>query len=374
MRRPKRRPRQPTDDAALIQADPLAAARAARLSYVNDDDPGTSRRRVGSGFSYRNVDGHLIRDAAELRRIRALVIPPAWTDVWICPRPNGHIQATGRDARGRKQYRYHPRWRAVRDESKYGRTLEFAEALPQIRARVREDLATRGLPREKVLATIVSLLEATLIRVGNAEYARDNRTYGLTTMRTGDVSVHGGRIRFEYRGKSGKRQIVGHTDRRLARIVRQCQELPGQRLFQYLDEDDERQQVDSEDVNEYIRDASGDDFTAKDYRTWMGTVLAAEELRDIGDFDSDATAKRNVVSAIKEVALALGNTPAVCRRCYVHPVVLEAYLDGITIDVADVVKAPADADPDELRPEERALLDLLGKRIRAADRAASGAA
>jgi DNA topoisomerase-1 len=358
--------RRPDEDHALLQADPEAAARAARLQYVNDDDPGMSRRRAGTGFSYRDADGRPVKDAAALQRIRALAIPPAWTDVWICPHANGHIQATGRDARNRKQYRYHARWRAIRDESKYGRILDFAKALPRIRARIREDLSKRGLPRDKVLATIVSLLEATLIRVGNEEYERENRSYGLTTLRTRHVQVDGSRMRFEFRGKSGKRHEVDYSNRRLAGIVSRIQELPGQRLFQYIDDDGERQRIDSDDVNEYIREAAGGDFTAKDYRTWMGTVLAAQALQAVRDFDSETAAKHNVVQAIEEVARTLGNTPAVCRRCYIHPQVLGAYLEGSTIDVAVQRAGHELDDSDDLRPEEVAVLALLRKRLESA--------
>jgi DNA topoisomerase-1 len=320
----KRDARKATLAAAEILADSRKAARAARLRYVNDDDPGITRRRAGRGFSYRDPDGARITDAAETRRIAALAIPPAWTDVWISPNPNGHILATGRDAKGRKQYRYHPRWRAIRDGSKYERTLEFAKVLPRIRARVREDLARPGLPREKVLATVVQLLETTLIRVGNDEYAKANRSYGLTTLRDKHVDITGTRVRFSFRGKSGKDHEVGLRDRRLARIIKRCEELPGERLFQYLDESGTRQPIESSDVNDYIREAAGDDFTAKDFRTWMGTVLAAEALQAVREFDSEAAGRKHVVAAIEQVAKTLGNTAAVCRKCYVHPAVLDA--------------------------------------------------
>jgi DNA topoisomerase-1 len=377
-------PRRPgaTSDAAETLGDPVAAARAAHLHYVNDDDPGISRRRVGTGSSYRDPVGRRIHDPRELKRIRAIVVPPAWTDVWICPDPNGHIQATGRDARGRKVYRYHERWRAIRDSSKYDRMLTFADALPRIRSRVQEDLALRGLPRDKVLATVISLLEATLIRVGNEEYARSNRSYGLTTMRYRHVDVEGSRMRFEFKGKSGKQHSVAVTDRRLARIVKQCQELPGQHLFQYVDEGGERHSVDSSDVNEYIREAGDDDFTAKDYRTWMGTVLAAEALEALshesptpnGDGPAPRPAKRDVVAAIEEVARTLGNTAAVCRRCYVHPAILDAYLEGSVIHLPTHTAGRDDLAADVLRPAEKAVLKLLRKRARDAERATTGAA
>jgi DNA topoisomerase-1 len=370
----KRDARKATLAAAEILADSRKAARAARLRYVNDDDPGITRRRAGRGFSYRAPDGARITDAAETRRIAALAIPPAWTDVWISPNPNGHILATGRDAKGRKQYRYHPRWRAIRDGSKYERTLEFAKALPRIRARVREDLARPGLPREKVLATVVQLLETTLIRVGNDEYAKANRSYGLTTLRDKHVDITGTRVRFSFRGKSGKDHEVGLRDRRLARIIKRCEELPGERLFQYLDESGTRQPIESSDVNDYIREAAGDDFTAKDFRTWMGTVLAAEALQAVREFDSEAAGRKHVVAAIEQVAKTLGNTAAVCRKCYVHPAVLDAYLDGTMVQVA-VQRTEEELESlDDLRPEEVAVLALLRKRLREAERAAPDAA
>jgi len=267
-----------------------------------------------------------------MERIRKLVIPPAWTDVWISPIENGHLQAVGRDARGRRQYRYHPRWREVRDEAKYGRTIAFANALPAIRRRVKRDLALPGLPREKVLATIVRLLETTLIRVGNDEYARNNGSYGLTTMRNKHVAVNGHRIEFTFEGKSGKKHQIDVQDRYLARIVRRCREIPGYELFQYVDESGDRQSISSTDVNEYLREISGEDFTAKDFRTWAGTVLAAMFLRTSEGASSQTEAKRNVVHAIEQVADRLGNTPAICRKCYVHPAILDAYMDGEFLD------------------------------------------
>jgi DNA topoisomerase-1 len=304
------------------------AARAARLRYVNDQIPGIRRERAGQDFRFIGVDGRPIRDREELRRIRSLVIPPAWTDVWICPWPHGHLQATGRDAGGRKQYRYHPRWREVRDETKYDRMLAFAAALPRIRARVEQDLARPGMPREKVLATVVRLLETTLIRVGNDEYARQNHSYGLTTLHNRHVEVAGPTLRFHFRGKSGKRHAIDIRDRRLAAIVKRCRALPGHKLFEYLDEEGNPRTVHSGDVNDYLREVAGEEFTAKDFRTWAGTVLAALALHECETCSTEAEAKKNIVRAVETVAARLGNTPAVCRKCYVHPEVFAAYLDG----------------------------------------------
>jgi DNA topoisomerase-1 len=303
-------------------------ARAAGLRYVSDARPGITRRRAGRHFSYLGRDGEPVRDRATLRRIKALAIPPAWTDVWICPLENGHIQASGRDEKGRKQYRYHPRWQEVRDETKYHRMLLFGEALPGLRERVAADMARRGLPRQKVLATVVHLLDTTFIRVGNEEYARKNDSYGLTTLQNEHVDVHGATVRFRFRGKSGKEQEVELRDRRVATVIRRCQDLPGEELFQYVDEAGELRAVDSHEVNEYLRNATGQDFTAKEFRTWGGTVLAYCALRDSEAAGSAAQAKRTVAEAIRQVAARLGNTPAVCRKCYVHPAVLEAYLDS----------------------------------------------
>jgi DNA topoisomerase-1 len=345
--------------------DPATAAKVAGLRYVSDQMPGIRRERHGDAFAYIAPDGSALRDEAELRRIRALVIPPAWTDVWICPVASGHMQVTARDARGRKQYRYHPRWRAVRDETKYERMLSFAAALPRIRAATDRDLALSDLPREKVLATVVRLLEATLIRVGNEEYARDNNSFGLTTMRDRHAKVDGGGVKFRFRGKSGKEHSVGVRDRRLARIVKKSQDLPGQELFQYVDAAGERHSIGSADVNTYLREISGEEFTAKDFRTWAGTVLAALALREFEAFDSEAQAKRNIVRAIESVAERLGNTPAVCRKCYVHPAVLDAYLDG---SMLETLRTRTDAAMREsltdLVPEEAAVLALLETRLR----------
>ena len=346
--------------------DPGESAQVAGLRYVSDDQPGIRRQRVGRGFRYLGVDGRPIREPEVLRRIKTLMIPPAWTDVWICPRPDGHLQATGRDARGRKQYRYHPRWRVVRDATKYDRMVAFGELLPQLRARLAQDMALPGLPREKVLATVVRLLEATLIRVGNVEYARENHSFGLTTLRDRHVHVAGATVQFQFRGKSGKQHVVRINDRRLAAIVKRCQELPGQELFQYLDADGQRQTIDSADVNAYLRQVTGADFTAKDVRTWAGTVLAACALWQSGASASQSEAKKNLIQAIDAVARRLGNTRAVCRKCYVHPTVFEAYLDHSLFAVPPPVRANAHNDaPDTstmvpgLQPEEAAVLAFL---------------
>ncbi|HSU18210.1 MAG TPA: DNA topoisomerase IB [Acidobacteriaceae bacterium] len=343
--------------------DPKESAQAAGLRYVTDARPGIRRIRAGRGFRYVDPAGKTIKDLETLRRIRSLVIPPAWVGVWICPTPNGHLQATGRDARGRKQSRYHPKWREVRDETKYERMVLFAQALPVIRARVKEDLAKQGLPREKVLATIVSLMEQTHIRVGNEEYAKENGSYGLTTLRNKHVDVQGSKVTFSFQGKSKVHHTVSLQDRRLARIVKQCSDLPGYELFQYVDEDGAPHSIDSSDVNEYLREITGQHFTAKDFRTWAGTVLACDLLRELGPFESATQAKKNVVEAIKKVAAKLGNTPAVCRKCYVHPAVLEAYLGGITAQEArQEVDAEIVQKQANLRDDERALVQLLEQR------------
>jgi DNA topoisomerase-1 len=304
------------------------SARAAGLRYVSDLAPGIHRLRAGRGFRFLSAAGRPVRDRATLDRIRSLVIPPAWTDVWICADPNGHLQATGRDARGRKQYRYHPRWRETRDETKFDRMIEFGHALPRIRSRTEADLKLDGLPRPKVLATVVQLLEKTLIRVGNDEYARANQSFGLTTLRDGHVKVNGTALRFEFRGKSGKAHTVDLQDRRLAGVVRRCRDLPGYELFQYVDDTGQRQVVDSGDVNAYLREITERDFTTKDFRTWAGTVLALEILRECGPCRTKKEAQQKIVSAIDRIAWRLGNTRAVCRKSYVHPLVLEAYASG----------------------------------------------
>jgi DNA topoisomerase I len=310
-----------------IALDAGEAADAAQLRYVSDSRPGVQRIRHGRSFRYLGTDGQPVRDLPTLRRIRSLAIPPAWTQVWICPVANGHIQAVGRDARGRKQYRYHGRWRAVRDEAKFDRIIQFGRALPAIRDRVERDLARPGLPREKVLASVVRLLETSLIRVGNVEYARENRSYGLTTLRTRHVTVEGARLRFEFRGKGGKPHTVDVSDRLLAGVVRRCQDLPGHELFQYLDETGQRQAIDSADVNAYLREIGGEEFTAKDFRTWGGTLLAAFALASPETTDG-AAARRRLTAAVVEVAARLGNTPTICRRCYIHPDIVAAHSDG----------------------------------------------
>ena len=320
-----RRRSNPRKARALIA--PEAAATAAQLRYVSDERPGLRRVRRGKSFRYLGPDGETVRDSGTLQRIRAIAIPPAWTDVWICPISNGHIQAIGRDARGRKQYRYHVRWREVRDATKYAKLFDFGRALPAIRERVEHDLERPGLPREKVLATVIRLLETTLIRIGNEEYARENHSYGLTTLRSKHVTVEGPRLRFEFRGKGGKRHAVDVTDRRLARVIRKCQELPGHELFQYVDDEGNRQVIDSADVNAYLRQIGGHDFTAKDFRTWGGTVLAAHRLAARAKTKESRALKRTLTEAITEVARRLGNTATICRKCYVHPHVLTAYGD-----------------------------------------------
>jgi DNA topoisomerase I len=345
------------------------AARAAGLRYVSDLKAGIQRREVKGGFRYVDVDGRAVRDRETLGRIRRLAIPPAWTEVWICPREDGHIQATGRDAKGRKQYRYHSRWRDVRDESKYERVLAFGESLGRIRRRVAADLRKRELGREKVLAAVVRLLETTLIRVGNDEYATHNGSYGLTTLRNRHAKVNGGTITFEFKGKSGKRHSVDLRDPRLAALVKRCQELPGQELFGYFDADGAIRDVTSEDVNGYLREAAGEEFSAKDFRTWAGTVLAAIALREFENFDTQRQAKRNVVQAIEAVAKMLGNTPTICRRCYVHPAILDSYFAGQTIAT---LKQSADRQIRrrlaKLRPEEAAVMMLLRERLATAQR------
>lgn len=352
------------ENSAATFPDPKSSAQSVGLRYVNDQRPGIRRLKVRGSFRYVRPGNRPVVDPEELLRIKSLVIPPAWTDVWICPDPRGHLQARGRDAKGRKQYRYHPRWREVRDQSKYNRMIAFAKVLPKIRRRVQRDLGLRGLPRNKVLATVVRLLEVSLIRVGNQEYARTNRSFGLTTLQDRHVRVNGSTLAFHFRGKSGKEHQVQIDDRRLARIVKNCQDIPGQELFQYFDEDGRRQSIGSGDVNQYLQEASGHDFTAKDFRTWAGTVLAAVALREFETVDSKAKAKKNVLRAIEAVAQMLGNTPSICRKCYVHPVIIDSYLDGT---IAQVIQQQARAELarslSKLRPEESAVLALLQNRL-----------
>jgi DNA topoisomerase-1 len=351
-------------DAVQTIVDPRDAAESAGLVYVSDQAPGIRRKKNGKGFSYKGTDGKAITDGPTLRRIRSLAVPPAWTDVWICPKANGHIQATGRDARGRKQYRYHPQFREVRESVKYEHVVEFARLLPTIRVKVSEHMSLRGLPREKVLATTVHLLETTLIRVGNDDYAKQNQSYGLTTLRDPHVKVNGSELRFQFKGKSGKTWRLKMKDRRVAKIVKACQELPGQELLQYIDENGVQQDVTSADVNAYLREITGQEVTAKDFRTWAGTVLAALALREFETFDSQAKAKRNVRAAIERVAARLGNTPTICRKCYIHPEIVNCYLSGsLMLEVKQEVEARLRDDLEGLKPEEAAVMTLLKSRL-----------
>lgn len=344
---------------SAVAAESVEAAEEAGLRYVSDACAGYSRRPNGKDFQYLDTERKPIRDEQRLLRIRRLAIPPAWTDVWICPSPNGHIQATGRDARRRKQYRYHERWREVRDENKFGRLAQFAKALPNIRRRVAQDLKLPGLPRQKVLATIVRLLERTFIRIGNEEYARDNKSFGLTTMKNRHVKVKGAQAMFRFRGKSGRHHEVDVTDRKVAKVIAKCQDLPGQDLFQYVDEDGEIRDVTSQDVNDYLREIAGEDFTAKDFRTWGGTVLAALALGKQEEFQTKKEAKSNIKTAICAVAELLGNTPAVCRKCYIHPVIVESYLTRTRIEGLNNAKSLGTPN---LRRAERAVLKFLGRK------------
>ena len=349
----------PSRKRATLALAPQDSARAAGLHYTTDARPGIKRVRHGKSFRYIGTEGRTVRSADELRRIRSLVIPPAWENVWISRDPRGHLQAVGRDARGRKQYRYHPKWRQARDETKYYRLIGFAEALPAIRARASRDLSCTRLTREKVLAAVVQLLEKTLIRVGNDEYARDNKSFGLTTLRDGHVAVTRGRIRFSFRGKSGVEHDIQLDDRRLARTVRACREIPGYELFQYFDDDGKRHAIGSADVNEYLKSITGQDYTSKDFRTWAGTVLAAQMLKEFETFDSQAQAKRNIVRAIESVAKRLGNTKAVCRKCYIHPAVLDAYVDGSMLKTLASRAGRATRKVGDLTDAEAAVLALL---------------
>lgn len=351
------------DDLEIV-TDPEVAAEEAGLRYVSDDKPGYTRQKRGRTFVYFDTEGKEIKDETRILRINRLAVPPAYTDVWVCPSPNGHLQATGRDDRGRKQYRYHERWREERDENKYEKMVIFAQALPKIRRRINKDLKLRGLPREKVLATVVQLLERTLIRIGNEEYAKENKSFGLTTMRNRHVDVKGATVRFRFRGKSGKEHDVDTEDRRVAKIIRQLQDLPGQEVFQYLDEECERHLVTSDDVNEYLHEITGEEFTAKDFRTWAGTVMAAMALKAQVAFENKSQAKQNVKAAISAVAKMLGNTPAVCRKCYVHPAVLETYLDGNLIEgLKKETEKTLEESLADLRSEEAAVLSFLRERL-----------
>ena len=340
--------------------DPRETAAEAGLVYVSDEMPGIRRRKSGRGFSYRCDGSGLLRDRADLARIRSLAVPPAWTDVWIAATARGHLQATGRDARGRKQYRYHPAFREIRESGKYEHLIDFAQALPRIRASVAAHMALAGLPREKVLATIVNLLETTLIRIGNADYARENKSYGLTTLNNPHIKVNGTALRFHFKGKSGRVWRLQVRDRRVARIVRACQELPGQQLFQYLDDDREPRGVSSSDVNAYLREISGLDITAKHFRTWAGTVQAALALAELGSAPNVTQSKRNLKLAIARVAERLGNTVTICRKCYVHPDIITCYLEGALELVAGKEGALA---PQALNSQEEAVLAFLQSRL-----------
>jgi DNA topoisomerase-1 len=351
--------------AGSVMALMAQEAREAGLRYTSDERPGISRRRRGNNFFYVGADGKPVRDAATLKRIRRLATPPAWEKVWISPHENGHIQATGRDARGRKQYRYHERWREQRDENKYGHMMAFARVLPKIRRRVRRDLGRPGLCRERILATIVRLLETTLIRVGNDEYARQNHSYGLTTLRNRHVKVHGAELDFSFRGKSGKIHHIHIEDPKVARIVARCQDLPGQELFGYRDDAGEVHSIGSQEVNDYLREITGENYTAKDFRTWIGTVLAAIAFHELEAATSSTQARHNVGVVIQSVAKMLGNTPAICRKCYVHPAIVDSYLEGATVEAISqrIGEDPSKTLP-QLGPMEAAVLVLLQKRLR----------
>ncbi|HEV1997579.1 MAG TPA: DNA topoisomerase IB, partial [Candidatus Dormibacteraeota bacterium] len=337
-------------------ADPRASAEAAGLHYVSDADPGIRRRKAGKGFRYSWPDGTPVKDPATIKRIQVLAIPPAYTDVWICRDPDGHLQAVGRDDRDRKQYRYHEEWRTVRDAVKFHRMLAFGEALPRIREQVSADLRKRGLPREKVVATVVAMLEQTLIRVGNEQYRQQNQSYGVTTLRNRHVSIRGGTARLRFKGKSGKQHDVQVDDPRLVKVVRQCLDIPGQELFQWMDDDGQSHPVGSDDVNAYVKEVTGDEFTAKDFRTWAGTVLAGRLLRATGPVASERAAQTEISRVIKQVAEQLRNTPAVCRKSYVHPAVIDAYVGGF---IKPLVHVTGPRDEPERSVEEDALLELL---------------
>jgi DNA topoisomerase-1 len=346
----------------MFSTDPSASAAEAGLRYISGSGPCIRRIRCGKSFRYIGPDGKALRDARHLDRIRSLAIPPAWTNVWICPSAHGHLQAYGWDARGRKQYRYHPLYRATRDQTKFSRMIAFGTVLARIRRRVERDLRRQGLPKEKVLATVVRLLETTYIRVGNDEYAKENESFGLTTMRSRHVHIAGARLMFQFRGKSGQDHTVELTDARLARIVKRCQELPGYELFQYVTPTGEHRSVDSADVNRYIRDISGQEFTAKDFRTWAGTVLAAREFYAAGRSTSATAAKRTIVAAVKTVARRLGNRPATCRKYYIHPAILDGYADGALFPAMEQGEQQNAAYAGlGLRPEEYSVMVLIAE-------------
>jgi DNA topoisomerase-1 len=356
--------KKPRKEKKTIATESEEAAEEAGLRYVSDDRPGYTRKAKGDDFEYFDTEGKPIRDEQRLLRIKRIGIPPAYTDVWICPSPNCHIQATGRDARRRKQYRYHERWRDLRDENKYERMLIFGEALPKIRRRVKKDLSLPGLPRNKVLAAIVQLLERTFIRVGNEEYARENKSFGLTTMQDRHVEVKGAKMRFRFRGKSGIEHDVDVNDRRIAKIVLKLQDLPGQDLFRFIDDQGEVRDITSQDVNDYLREITGEDFTAKDFRTWAGTVLAAIALNAVGAFETKKQAKANIKDAVNAVAKILRNTPAICRKCYVHPAIFETYLSGNAIEgLRQKTEEALENEDVDLRSTETAVLKFLQERL-----------
>jgi len=345
--------------AATLPTDFLASVKIAGLRYVTGTGPGITRRRRGKGFEYIGPDAKPVRDRAVLHRIRSLVIPPAWENVWICSAESGHIQAVGRDARGRKQYRYHPRYREIRDETKFGRMAAFGEVLPRIRAQVDKDLSLPGLPKRKVVAAIVRLLDETCVRIGNEEYVKANHSFGLTTLRNRHADVNGDTIHLRFKGKSNQEHDIMLRDRRLSRIVKRCQDLPGQELFQYQEEAGEFVNVDSADVNEYLREITGDDFSAKDFRTWHGTGHMAAQLAALGPAESETEAKRNIVAAVKETAKRLGNRPPACRKYYVHPAVFESYLDGSIFAAMREASSGSKAGTGQLREAEVAVLRLI---------------
>jgi len=361
---PKKRKEKKKVSEIEVTIDPVEVAKDAGLRYVNDDQPGYTRKPKDDDFEYFDTDGKPIRDETRILRIQRIAIPPAYKDVWICPSTNGHIQATARDARGRKQYRYHERWREARDENKYDRMIVFGQALPKIRRQVNKDMGLPDLPRNKVLATVVHLLGRTFIRIGNEEYARENQSFGLTTMRNRHVDVKGAKLSFNFKGKSGVKHEIDVSDRRLANIIRKLQDLPGQDIFQYEDEGGEVKNVTSQDVNDYLQEVTGEAFTAKDFRTWAGTVLTAMALNAQGPVENEAQAKKNIKDAIAAVSKILGNTPTVCRKCYVHPVVLEAYLDGDMIEGLRLKTEEALSEKlEDLRAEEAAVMSFLQEKL-----------
>lgn len=356
-------------DADILQVtvdfltNPERAAQIAGLRYVTDAEPGYRRKPWGRGFTYLDPEGNHVQDDALRQRFASLAIPPAWTDVWICVDDNGHLLVTGRDDAERKQYIYHPKWQEVRSRTKFNRLIPFAQALPEIRARVDADLRRHGLPREKVLALVVRLLEEARIRIGNPEYARKYNTRGLTTLNDEHVTISGSTLDFEFVGKSGQERRVSVRDRRLARHLKRCQELPGQELFQYVDDEGRQRTIESGDVNNYLRTLTQQSFTAKDFRTWAGTVLALDELFEHGPAATEKDARHQIVDAIKAVAEQLGNTPAVCRDYYIHPAVLDAYRDGSLFEQVSEAAAEADGDVHSLSPDERAVLKILYRQV-----------